>query len=72
MKLLFIADPLDHFKVYKDSTYAMMAEAAVRGHAIEACEGRDLAWRNGRVAVEAQPVRLTGRQSDWFEADGPV
>lgn len=72
MKLLFIADPLDHFKVYKDSTYAMMAEAAARGHVIEACEGRDLAWRDSRVVVEAQPVRLTGHQPDWFEADAPV
>jgi hypothetical protein len=38
MNILFIADPLDHFKIYKDSTYAMMAEAARRGHAIHACE----------------------------------
>jgi len=24
MKLLFVADPLDTFKIYKDSTFAMM------------------------------------------------
>ena len=28
MDILFIADPLTQFKIYKDSTYAMMAEAA--------------------------------------------
>jgi glutathione synthase len=72
MKLLFIADPLDHFKIHKDSTYAMMAEAAARGHVIDACEGRDLVWRGGRVAVEAHTVRLTGRLPDWFEAGSPV
>ena len=31
MNILFIADPLTQFKIYKDSTYAMMAEAARRG-----------------------------------------
>ena len=28
MKLLFVADPLEAFKIYKDSTFAMMREAA--------------------------------------------
>ena len=28
MDLLFVADPLDTFKTYKDSTFAMMHEAA--------------------------------------------
>jgi len=32
MKLLFVVDPLDTFKTYKDSTFAMMREAAQRGH----------------------------------------
>ena len=32
MKLLFVADPLASFKTYKDSTFAMMREAALRGH----------------------------------------
>ena len=32
MKLLFVADPLDTFKTHKDSTFAMMREAAARGH----------------------------------------
>jgi len=31
MKILFVADPLDSFKLSKDSTYAMMVEAAKRG-----------------------------------------
>jgi glutathione synthase len=34
MKLLFVADPLDTFKIYKDSTFAMMREAARRGHTL--------------------------------------
>ncbi|MBY0236354.1 MAG: glutathione synthase, partial [Burkholderiaceae bacterium] len=38
MKLLFVADPIETFKTYKDSTFAMMREAAKRGHEIWACE----------------------------------
>ena len=30
MKLLFIADPLHSFKIYKDTTFAMMREAQRR------------------------------------------
>jgi len=37
MKLLFIADPLAGFKIHKDSTFAMMREAARRGHELFAC-----------------------------------
>ncbi|MDO9216231.1 MAG: glutathione synthase, partial [Lacisediminimonas sp.] len=32
MKIAFATDPLAGFKTYKDSTYAMMVEAAARGH----------------------------------------
>ena len=28
MRIAFIADPLESFKIYKDSTFAMMEEAA--------------------------------------------
>ena len=34
MKLLFIADPLQSFKIYKDTTFAMMREAQRRGHTL--------------------------------------
>ncbi len=71
MKLLFVADPLASFKVYKDSTYAMMAEAVRRGHALWACEPNDLVWRNGRVSGLTRAVTLTGRCPDWFTAAAP-
>ncbi|MEO6362017.1 MAG: glutathione synthase, partial [Caldimonas sp.] len=38
MKLLFVADPLESFKTSKDTTFAMMREAALRGHELLACE----------------------------------
>jgi len=71
MKLLFVADPLVSFKVYKDSTYAMMMAAVQRGYAVWACEPADLIWRNGRVSGLTRAVALTGRSPDWFAAAEP-
>ncbi|TCJ12893.1 glutathione synthase [Parasulfuritortus cantonensis] len=70
MDILFVADPLAGFTLYKDSTYAMMAEAARRGHGLWACEPEDLAWRGGRVAGRVRDVRLhaQARQGDWCAA----
>ena len=53
MKILFVADPLASFNTYKDSTFAMMREAARRGHEIWACEVGELAWvSGGRVSAQ--------------------
>ena len=68
MKLLFVADPLEEFKPHKDSTFAMMREAAARGHDIEACETSHLMWaRGGHVCARTRKVRLTGAPQAWFE-----
>ena len=37
MKLLFVADPIESFKTHKDTTFAMMREAARRGHTLQVC-----------------------------------
>jgi glutathione synthase len=76
MKLLFVADPLDTFKIYKDSTFAMMREAARRGHALWATQPVDLSWqRGGRVQARALPVVLTGVEGHahdaWYATTGP-
>ena len=69
MKLLFVADPLESFKTYKDTTFAMMREAARRGHTIWACEPADLVWVRGArvVARGARAITLTGEADRWFE-----
>ena len=67
MQLLFVADPLDAFKTYKDTTFAMMREAALRGHEVIACEPRHLAWQRGStVLAHAQEIELTGNADDWY------
>ena len=49
MQLAFILDPLDSIKSYKDSSYAMMEEAARRGHALFAIHQEGLLSRDGRA-----------------------
>jgi glutathione synthase len=75
MKLLVIADPLALFKPSKDSTFAMMREAARRGHTLLACTPGDTMWvSGGRVTARAQAITLTGSTGpDWFtaSAEGP-
>lgn len=69
MIVLFIADPLAGFKIYKDSTYAMMVEAARRGHGLYAMLAGDLAWSggktSGKVKGRVRQVELTGGDP-WF------
>jgi glutathione synthase len=67
MRLLFVADPLEDFKTAKDTTFAMMREAAARGHELFACEPADLSWqRGGSVTAPLRQITLTGSDSPWF------
>ncbi len=67
MNLLFVADPLESFKTYKDSTFAMMREAAARGHLLMACEPKDLRWQRGEPVLGfVRDISLTGDAQAWF------
>jgi glutathione synthase len=72
MRILFITDPLETFAVYKDSTYAMMSEAAGRGHALFVCQPWQLSMTGPVVEALAQPLQLTGDEQDWYRAGEPV
>ena len=68
MQILFVADPLESFQTYKDTTFAMMREAQRRGHSIVACEPRQLSWqRGGKVVAQVRHIQLTGDARQWFE-----
>jgi len=66
MKIAFLADPLSGFKIYKDSTFAMMREAARRGHRLYAFEQRHMVLEEGVVTAEATEITLTGDADDWY------
>jgi glutathione synthase len=68
MKIAFLADPLSGFKIYKDSTFAMMREAARRGHQIYAFEQRHMVLEEGVVTADVVEIELTGDPIDWYRA----
>ncbi len=71
MNILFVADPLEVFKTYKDTTFSMMREAHRRGHCIVACEPCHLGWESGApVTAAVREIELTGDEQDWFRVIG--
>ena len=67
MHILFIADPLESFKIYKDTTFAMMREAQKRGHQVVACQMTDVRWQHGEaVSAQVRDITLTGQPDAWF------
>jgi glutathione synthase len=74
MHILFIADPLDSFKIYKDTTFVMMREASKRGHTVSSCEAPSLRWTQSTgVVADTQVIQLTVRgddsgSKDWYQA----
>ncbi|CAN1487917.1 RimK Glutathione synthase/Ribosomal protein S6 modification enzyme (glutaminyl transferase) [Burkholderiaceae bacterium] len=71
MNILFIADPLDSFKIHKDSTFAMMRECQRRGLRVHVTEVDDLSWRRGEVvSATCRELRLTGQPEAWYEVLG--
>ena len=69
MKLLFVLDPLDSLKAYKDTSIAMMRAAQARGHQIQACGQGDL-HSKGEVRARAARLSLTDNDEDWYRAHG--
>jgi len=86
MRVLVILDPLPSIRTYKDTTYAMMVEAAARGHQLHVCEQGQLSCAHGRIQAEAMPLHLTGAGAtgdhagsaasadgaSWYETGAPV
>jgi glutathione synthase len=66
MKLLFILDPLDSLKNYKDTSIAIMREAAARGHTVYVCEQHDVFLRNALVKIRVKSLSLS-EGNKWYE-----
>jgi len=69
MKIAFIVDPLDEFKTYKDSTYAMMREAAARSHELYVMQQQDMMWRDSVVIARAQLLTLSNQSDPWYRVN---
>ncbi len=69
MIIAFIADPLDTFKIYKDSTYAMMREAASRNHEFYVLEQQDVVLKNNSVVGFAKQLNFIDGGEPWYRLD---
>jgi glutathione synthase len=67
MNILIIADPLEGFQIYKDSTCAIMRAAALRGHTVWACEQKDL-FATPLVQAHAKQLTINDDYSSpaWY------
>ena len=71
MQLAFLTDPVQQFKIYKDSTFAMMREASRRGHQIWVFEPDDLALQDAEVRARVRTLELTGDATHWYRLGEP-
>jgi glutathione synthase len=70
MRIAFIADPLTSFKIYKDSTFAMMVEAAHRQHHIWFIEQNQVVREpSGVVRAHSARLHLTGDPLAWYRLE---
>jgi len=67
MNFLFIADPLESFKIEKDSTLAMMHAAQEAGHHLWFCQSRNVLWKDNVVIADCQSLVIKLSSSSWFE-----
>ena len=73
MNILFVADPLESFKIHKDTTFVMMREAQRRGHTVSVCEPQDVQWQTGGVVTAVvRDIHLTGDKTAWFRVAQPL
>ena len=68
MQFLFITDPLDALKAYKDTTVTMMREAHRRGHAVYVCEQTSLAASGGRIQASVTRISVLDTDENWYTA----
>ena len=69
MQFLFILDPLASLKSEKDTSLAIMREAAARGHQLYCCQQHDILLRNGCIKFAVK--RFTFNQDGCFKSDSP-
>ena len=67
MDLLFIADPLESFKIQKDSTFAMMRVAQEAGHHLWFCQSKNVLWKDDLVISDCQSLAIKPSSTTWFE-----
>jgi len=66
MRLAFVVDPLDELKAYKDSSIAMMREAAERGHEVHALLARSMFVQDASVRAPVKRLEISDDDDAWY------
>jgi glutathione synthase len=69
MRLAFVVDPLDQLRPYKDSSIAMMREAARRGHEVHALEAREMYVSAGSVMAPVRRLSIFKEDAAWHRVE---
>ncbi|WP_439535962.1 glutathione synthase [Methyloversatilis sp.] len=70
MQFAFIVDPLDALKPVKDSSIAMMREAARRGHGIWTVQREALSLSGNELSARALRIELVPGDKPWYSPAG--
>lgn len=72
MKLVFILDPLESLKIYKDTSLAMMRESSHRGHELFVSMQHDLFLRGSEARIKVRAFKFSGHSYELGEATEAV
>jgi glutathione synthase len=72
LNLLFVIDPPEELKAYKDTTVSMMRAAQARRHAVFVCEQTALRWAKNTVAARATHLSIASDDRNWYRAQESV
>lgn len=71
MHVLFIIDPIESLKAYKDSSVAIMFALVAKGHSVSICYQADIFIEQGQVQAQTQAITVHPHadlhSQHWFE-----
>jgi glutathione synthase len=71
LRLGIVMDPIQAIKIHKDSSFAMLLEAQLRGYSLHYMNQQDISLSDGRAFGRMRPLRVTDDSSAWFELGEP-
>lgn len=66
LDVIVVMDPIDHIKIAKDTTFAMLLEAQRRGHRLHYVRPGDLSIADGVARATTAPLTVRDDPADWF------
>ena len=66
-----IMDPIEKINITKDSTWAMILAAQMRGLEVRYMQQADLYTSNGQVYAQSRVVKLLPGEDPWLELSAP-